>query len=309
MGRLFHFSSIFQSTDQTRMNTLSPFAASDMPLAFTPPADPDDAYENRLHIPNADKHLSAWPVDAAAFRDRHPDSDCDRHYGDGERTACDLFLPEGGMKAATGLAAFVHGGYWVALSKNDVSHLAGGLLARGWAVAMIGYTLAPQARIADITREIAAAVTALGDIGTGPLRLAGHSAGGHLVARMMCRDVELGAAALDRLDRVVSISGLHDLRPLRALARNDLWRLDEDESVQESPVLQMPRSDIDLVCVAGADERPEFIRQNALLPLVWQGLGVSGRCQLLAGHNHFTIIETMTDPRSRLCDLVAAPLG
>ena len=290
------------------MSTLLPFAASDMPLAFTPPADPDDAYENRLHIPNADEHLSAWPVDAAAFRDRHPDSDCDRSYGAGERAAYDLFLPNGGLEAAPGVVAFVHGGYWVALSKDDVSHLAGGMLARGWAVAMIGYRLAPQARIADITGEIAAAVTALGEVGTGPLRLAGHSAGGHLVTRMMCRDVTLGSAALERLDRVVSISGLHDLRPLRALAKNDLWRLDDAESAQESPVLQTPRQNIDLVCVAGAEERPEFIRQNALLPLAWQGLGIPGYGQLLAGHNHFTIIETMTDPQSQLCELIATPL-
>ena len=37
--------------------------------------------------------------------------------------------------------------------------------------------------------------------------------------------------------------------------------------------MQMPREGIDLVCLAGAGERPEFIRQNALLPLAWQGLG------------------------------------
>ena len=41
----------------------------------------------------------------------------------------------------------------MALSKDDFSHLAAGPLARGWAVAMIGYTLAPQARIADITQK------------------------------------------------------------------------------------------------------------------------------------------------------------
>ncbi|MGB1871012.1 MAG: alpha/beta hydrolase [Candidatus Puniceispirillaceae bacterium] len=290
------------------MSIFSPLAASDVPLAFTPPADPDDAYENRLHIPHADQHMTAWPVDAAAFRDRHPDSDCHRSYGTGERTAYDLFLPAGGLEAAQGLIAFIHGGYWVALSKNDFSHLASGLLDRGWAVAMIGYTLAPQSRIAGITQEIATAITALGDVGTGPLRLAGHSAGGHLVTRMMCRDVDLGTTALARMDRVVSISGLHDLRPLRELAKNEIWQLDDDESVQESPVLQRPRPGIDLVCVAGADERPEFIRQNALLPLAWQGLGVTGHCQLLAGHNHFTIIETMTDPDSALCQLITVPV-
>ena len=291
------------------MTIFSPLAASDMPLAFPPPADPEDAYENRLHIPNADRHLANWPVDAAAFRDHHQNSERDLAYGTGARTSYDLFLPAGGIDAAKGIVGVIHGGYWVALSKDDFSHLAVGLLDRGWAVAMIGYTLAPQARIASITKEIAAAVSRLGEVGTGPLRLAGHSAGGHLVTRMMCRDVTLGSAALDRLDRVVSISGLHDLRPLQRLAKNDLWQLDDAESVQESPVLQTPRQGIDLVCAAGADERPEFIRQNALLPLAWQGLGVPGHCQLLAGHNHFTIIETMTDPDSQLCQLIDAPLG
>ena len=291
------------------MTISSPLAASDTPLALLPPADPDDAYENRLHIPNADRHLAAWPVDAAAFRDRHQDSRRDLAYGPDPRTSYDLFLPAGGIDAAKGVVGVIHGGYWVALSKDDFSHLAAGLLNRGWAVAMIGYTLAPQARIAGITQEIAAAVSRLGEVGTGPLRLAGHSAGGHLVTRMMCRNVTPGSAALNRLDRVVSISGLHDLRPLQRLAKNDLWQLDDAEAVQESPVLQTPRQGIDLVCAAGADERPEFIRQNALLPLAWQGLGVPGHCQLLAGHNHFTIIETMTDPDSQLCQLIDAPLA
>ena len=253
-------------------------------------------------------------MNAAAFRDHHQDSERDLAYGTDARTSYDLFLPAGGIDAAKGIVGVIHGGYWVALSKDDFSHLAAGLLDRGWAVAMIGYTLAPQARISGITQEIAAAVTRLGEIGAGPLRLAGHSAGGHLVTRMMCRDVTLGSAALERLDRVVSISGLHDLRPLQTLAKNDLWQLDDAESVQESPALQRPRANVDLanvdlVCVAGADERPEFIRQNALLPLAWQGLGVPGHCQLLAGHNHFTIIETMTDPGSQLCQLIDGPLG
>ncbi|MEX0504205.1 alpha/beta hydrolase [Alphaproteobacteria bacterium LSUCC0719] len=291
------------------MTASSPLAASDLPLTLLPPVNCDDAYENRLYIPNADRHLAAWPVDAAAFRDHHPDSQIDLSYGDDARTAYDLFAPVGGIDSARGVVAFIHGGYWVALSKNDVSHMAAGLLARGWAVAMIGYRLAPQARIAGITQDIAAAITSLGGVGHGPLRLAGHSAGGHLVARMMCQDVPLGDAALDRLDRVVSISGLHDLRPLRKLAKNDLWQLDDPEMIQESPILQTPRQGVDLVCIAGADERPEFIRQNALLPLVWQGLGVPGHCQLLAGQNHFTIIETMTDQNSQLCHLIDGPLG
>ena len=291
------------------MTDPSPLVATDRLLAFQTPADPDDAYENRIHIPDADRHLAAWPKDAATFRRSFAGANLNVAYGSSKRTHYDLFTPKGGIEAACGLAAFVHGGYWVALSKDDFSHMAAGLLARGWAVAILGYTLAPQARITQITREISTAVEHLGKTGTGPLRLIGHSAGGHLVSRMMCDDITFGPVTTQRLDRVLSVSGLHDLRPLQRLAKNELWQLDDNESHAESPLLRTPRPEIDLVCLAGADERPEFIRQNAILPLAWQGLGANCHSQLLAGHNHFTIIETMTQPDSRLCELVDGPLA
>ena len=126
---------------------------------------------------------------------------------------------------------------------------------------------------------------------------------------MMCDDITFGPVTTQRLDRVLSVSGLHDLRPLQRLAKNELWQLDYNESHAESSLLRTPRPGIDLVCVAGADERPEFIRQNAILPLVWQGLGANCHSQLLAGHNHFTIIETMTRADSHLCELVDCPLS
>ena len=291
------------------MTDPSPLVATERLLAFQTPADPDDAYENRIHIPNADRHLAAWPKDAATFRRSFAGADVNLAYGNSKRTYYDLFTPQGGIEAACGLAAFVHGGYWVALSKDDFSHMAAGLLARGWAVAILGYTLAPQARITQITQEISTAVEHLGKTGTGPLRLIGHSAGGHLVGRMMCDDINFGPVTTQRLDRVLSVSGLHDLRPLQRLAKNELWQLDDNESHAESPLLRTPRPGIDLVCLAGADERPEFIRQNAILPIVWQGLGANCHSQLLAGHNHFTIIETMTRADSHLCELVDCPLS
>ena len=291
------------------MTDPSPLVATDRLLAFRTPADPDDAYENRIHIPDADRHLAAWPKDAATFRRSFAGANLNLAYGSSKRTHYDLFTPKGGIEAACGLAAFVHGGYWVALSKDDFSHMAAGLLARGWAVAILGYTLAPQARITQITQEISTAVEHLGKTGTGPLRLIGHSAGGHLVSRMMCDDITFGPVTTQRLDRVLSVSGLHDLRPLQRLAKNELWQIDDNEGHAESPLLRTPRPGIDLVCLAGADERPEFIRQNAILPLAWQGLGANCHSQLLAGHNHFTIIETMTQPDSRLCELVDGPLA
>ena len=288
------------------MTNPSPFAASERPLAHLPPADPDDAYENRAHIPDGASWLQRWPTAAATFRAAHPHAALDQPFGAGARQRFDLFYPEGGLDAAKGILGIVHGGYWMALSKDDFSHLAAGPLARGWAVAMIGYTLAPEVRIADITADVTDATNSIATLGSGPLRLVGHSAGGHLVARMMCADVALSDAATSRLDRVVSVSGLHDLRPLQRLVKNETWKLDDAEAMAESPALCTPRSSIELVCVAGAAERPEFIRQNALLPLVWQGLGVPAYSQLLAGDHHFSVIDHLANSDSPVCHLVDA---
>ncbi len=96
--------------------------------------------------------------------------------------------PEGTPK---GLLVFVHGGWWIAFDKSVWSHLAEGAVAAGWAVAMPSYTLAPEARIAEITREIGQAIEAAAARVAGQILLAGHSAGGHLVTRMVCRDTPL----------------------------------------------------------------------------------------------------------------------
>src|SRR5262245_20780462 len=102
----------------------------------------------------------------------------------------------------------------MAFDKSSWSHLAAGALQRGWAVCLPSYTLAPAARIADIARQVAAAIRFAADRVEGPLRLAGHSAGGHLVTRMVCAESPLPDEFRSRIGHVVSISGVHDLRPL-----------------------------------------------------------------------------------------------
>ena len=165
--------------------------------------DLSDAYENGAYIPGAAAYPPRWAAAAAAFRDRLGDrAETGLAYGDGHRQRFDLFRPRG---PAEGLVVFVHGGYWRRFHRTDWSHLAAGPLARGWAVAMPSYTLAPETRIGAITAEIAAAVGAAAKRVDGPVVVTGHSAGGHLAARMRCRDVALGGAVEGRLRRVVPI--------------------------------------------------------------------------------------------------------
>jgi acetyl esterase/lipase len=264
--------------------------------------DWDDAYANAAHIPGGDGYPARWEAAAAAFRAALPAGRRREGiaYGPHPRQALDLFLPEGTPR---GLVVFVHGGYWRAFDRGLWSHLAGGPLARGWAVAMPGYVLAPEARIAAMGAMIAEAIARAAEEVAGPVRLAGHSAGGHLVVRQVCDDS--GLAVAGRVERVVSISGLHDLRPLLRTALNATLRLDAAEAAAESPALRTPVAGARVHAWAGEDERPEFVRQAALIANVWTGLGADTGLTVEPGRNHFTVIEGLTDPGSALVGAVA----
>ncbi len=268
--------------------------------------DYDDAYNNRGHIPDAESYPPRLAAEAAAFRERQTAADrarLDVAYGAAPRERFDLFLPQG---TAQGLVVFVHGGYWRAFGKSDWSHLAQGALGRGWAVALPGYTLCPQIRVSGITRQVGAAITAAaGEIG-GPIRLAGHSAGGHLVTRMLCADAPLPDAVAARIVSVLSISGVHDLRPLLRTAMNEDLGLDRAEAAAESPALLEPRPGVPVTCWAGAAERPEFRRQNALLANIWTGFGVATRAVEEPDRHHFDIIDGLCAPDSPLTGALLA---
>ncbi|MEX2520302.1 MAG: alpha/beta hydrolase [Paracoccaceae bacterium] len=262
--------------------------------------DWDDAYANGAHIEGAASFPPRWAKAAEAFRaSLGARAELDIAYGPAPRQRLDLFRPGG---AERGLVVFIHGGYWRAFDKSLWSWLVAGPLARGWAVATPSYTLAPEARIAAITAEIGAAVAKGSTLVEGPVRLTGHSAGGHLATRMICEDTPLPADVLRRVALVVSISGVHDLRPLRRTAMNADLRLDAAEAAAESPVLLSPTRGARLMCWVGAKERPEFRRQNALLANIWAGLGAATAAHEEPSRHHFDVIDALADPESALTE-------
>lgn len=266
--------------------------------------DWDDAYANGAHIANADSYPPRWRSAAAALRKGLGErARLDMAYGAGPRERFDLFLP---AERPAGLVVFVHGGYWKAFGKDDWSHLAAGPLTRGWAVAVPGYALCPEVRIRDITRQIGAAIEAAAALVPGPIRLTGHSAGGHLVARMVCADTPLPPLVRTRIAMVVPISGVFDLRPLMQTKMNADLRLDAAEAAAESPALAVPETRAPVACWVGADERPEFVRQNALLANIWTGFGLHTMRFEETGRHHFDVIDGLTEPDSDLTGTLLA---
>lgn len=235
--------------------------------------DWDDAFDNSGYVPESAAMRDAWAIAAAAFRESWGCSEMS--YGTDDREVADVFLPETPQK---GTVIFVHGGYWQMLDKSFFSHLAAGPLARGWRVVVPSYPLCPSARISGIVQSLRKLI----ESNTGEIALIGHSAGGHLVSRL---------ATFTAVSRVVSVSGVHDLRPLLATRMNETLRLTAEEALAESPAL-LPAPKMPITFWVGAAERPEFLRQCRLAGEAWP----DAREVYEPGLHHFNIIDSLRDP-------------
>lgn len=255
--------------------------------------DMDRAYANGAFIAGAEGFVPRWQRDAAAFREAlGARAQLGVAYGPGARQRFDLFLPEGAPK---GGMVFIHGGYWMAFDRSDWSHLAAGALARGWACALPSYTLAPEARIGAMTLEVGQAIAAISAMVPGPMVITGHSAGGHLSARMGCADMPAPGPVV----RVVPISPVAELEPLLATEMNQTLHLDAAEVARESPARLTLRRDVQAHVWVGGQERPAFLWQARTLSENWN-------CPwtVAPGQHHFDVIDDLVRPDSPLMDVL-----
>lgn len=246
----------------------------------------DIAYANADFIPGGADYPERWEDAAQIHREREAmlgRARLNHAYGDHPRQKLDMFHPAGRPE---GLVVFIHGGYWVGFDRGYWSHFAAGLTARGWAVAMPSYPLAPEATIPDITQSARAAVDAAAALVAGPIRIAGHSAGGHLAARMAMADAAPEAA--ERIDHIVPISPVTDLRPLLETSMNAKLQLDADSATSESPALAEKALDVDVTVWVGAEERPAFLDQARWLCDAWKA-----PLRVAPGRHHFDVLDDL----------------
>jgi arylformamidase len=228
---------------------------------------------------------------SAAFRVAHPEHLALR-YGPRERNTWDLF-PARDLRAPC--IVFIHGGYWQRNSKEQFANLIGGPYARGWAAALPGYTLAPDATLTEIVGEIRAALDWLTEEGpahgiAGPVVLSGWSAGGHLTA--MCLDHPSVVAGL-------AISGLFELGPIRDTYLNEKLRLADAEIAALSP-MRLPVVQKPLAIAYGTAELPPLVSDSRSLHALRAAANAPGVLIPVAGANHFTIVHELRDPDGQL---------
>jgi acetyl esterase/lipase len=249
----------------------------------------DAAYNNGAAVADSDRFIANWEQRSAELRAERP-CRLDLRYGDAPRNRLDFFAA-GKPRAATLL--FIHGGYWQGRAKELFSFVAEGPLALGMNVALISYTLAPEARLDRIVGECRRALAWLAahvaELSGDPARLyvAGWSAGGHLTAMLMDEAALRGALA---------ISGIYDLEPIRLNYLNDKLRLDDAEARRNSPLLHLPARAAPFLVTVGGAELPELRRQSEAYHAAWRGHGLPGKFVPLPGRHHYTAVEELARP-------------
>lgn len=249
--------------------------------------DMDREYSNGAFIAGSADYPARWAAKAAAFR-ANARAELDVPYGPAARQKMDVFLPEA---APRGTLMFIHGGYWHLFGREVWSHLAAAAVARGWACVLPSYTLAPEARITAMVAEMAQAAKVAQNRLSGPLVVTGHSAGGHLAARLGCTDAAPDVA----IARVVPISPLADLEPLMATAMNETLKIDQSEAALQSPARLALRADTQAHVWVGGQERPAFLWHARTLSENW-----SCEWTVEPGRHHMDVIEGLEAPGSAL---------
>jgi acetyl esterase/lipase len=249
-------------------------------------AERDAAYNNSQAVKNSAELNAAREAASKAFREAHQ-KHLDLRYGPRERNTWDLF-PATDPNAPC--IVFIHGGYWQRNSKDQFANLIAGPHAHGWAAALPGYTLAPDASLNEIVAEIDAALDWLAEHGpahgiNGKVVLSGWSAGGHLTAAC------LGHA---RVSAGLAISGVFELGPIRDTYLNEKLQLTDREIAELSP-LRRPMVSKPLAITYGTAELPPLVGDSRDLHAKRAAQHLPGPLIPVPGADHFTIVHELRD--------------
>lgn len=202
---------------------------------------------------------------------------------------------------------FIHGGYWRMLSKHDSAFMAAMLAKHGIATAVVDYRLAPEVDLAEIVREVRAAVSFLWrdgsrfGIDSNRIFVGGSSAGGHLTGAVLSGGWH-GAFDVpeDVIKGATPISGLFHLAPISRSFVQDWIRLDDQSVMQLSPAENLPHAGCPIVTAYAAGEPHGFKRQSAEYHRLWREEGFPSTIMEIDNRNHFDVVLDLADDQTAL---------
>lgn len=270
----------------------------------------DREYNSRASVPDYEAVIEEYRARSAAARAALP-MQADLVYDPASGNALDWFA------GAPGGPAFlwVHGGYWQALGKADQSCVVPGLVEAGVHVAVMDYTLVPDADLDGIVRQVRTATAWMAahaaEFGADPQRLfvGGSSAGGHLAGMLLAEGwhAEYGLQP-SAIRGAITLSGLFDLEPVRLSYVNDWMGLDLATARRNSPIRLIPKKPPAprLLAAYGSLETSEFMRQTEAYAAAWASAKHDAQVVAQPGRNHFDVVWGLCDRAEPLCEAAVA---
>ncbi len=225
-----------------------------------------------------------------------------RAYGPTAIEALDIFRAK---QAKAPIFVFIHGGAWLNGRSSDYSFPAEMFLAAGAHYVTPDYISVKAAGgdldvMADQLRRSIAWVYKNAESFGGDrdrLYIGGHSSGGHLAGVALVTDWQKGfGLPADTVKGGLCMSGLYDLEPVRLSARRLYVKFTDAmeqalSSQRHLDLLQAP-----VTITYGAQETPEFQRQNRDFYAAVKAAGNPAQLIEAANFGHFEMCETLGNP-------------
>uniref|UniRef100_U5ES04 Putative kynurenine formamidase n=1 Tax=Corethrella appendiculata TaxID=1370023 RepID=U5ES04_9DIPT len=231
-------------------------------------------------------------------------------YGEGDNEKLDIY--ENHLSEDAPIFVYIHGGYWVQLSKDVSAYCVRPLVESGYRVIIVEYDLCPQITLEDLAEQIKKAgkfiLNMAEENNAKSVSFCGHSAGAHLVSSML-NDKNfynsLSGNQINLIKNVYLISGIYDLteiQHLEATNPDNILSLN-DKSVQKlSPIYQnyehYSRRGIKFHIFVAEYESNVFKEQSKQFCDLLKNDGIiNANYWLLEGLDHFNIVENLSDSK------------
>jgi acetyl esterase/lipase len=222
----------------------------------------------------------------------------------------DLYTPAQAKGAP--VLVFFHGGVWRMGDKADYADVGRAFARRGIVTAIANYRLFPDAthaeQLQDAAHAIAWAHAHASQVGGDPARLflAGHSAGGELIASLVLDPALLRGDGVDvaQLGGVIPLAGIFDLRaPVDDSPGGGIsdylvpvFGADAARRGAASPQTHLRRTGLRWLVLAAGRDSEAMQQQSEHFAHALQPLGDDVRSETIPAHEHFELVTALAHP-------------
>ena len=221
---------------------------------------------------------------------------------DAEKHKLDIYRKTGSAKAP--VLFFVHGGAWKSGDRKQYPFFGNRFAKAGYTVVIPSYRLSPKhkypAQIEDVADAFAWTVKNIAAQGGDPSRIfiAGHSAGGHLVALLATNPELLAKRGLSakNIRGVLALSGVHDITAIESGSSSPTFGSDPEVLRAASPI-KFVRSGLPPFLVTYCEWDYAMLPQQAVaFHTALRAAGASAKLVYVPGENHISEMLDIPKP-------------